>query len=152
MTGLSKDSLSRLTFACALIKPALAGMIVFLTGICDVAAEKVVNQDTTSAQLSFLDGKSFSGDLGPFGKPATATDLLVFNDGMFVSKGCEIRCGYTAAKYQVQVEGDNLQVESETPCLKSDAVIQWRGTVKGNQIEGTFTWVNKRWYWTFEKE
>mgnify|MGYP006969683034 FL=1 len=28
----------------------------------------------------------------------------------------------------------------------------WRGTVRGDEIEGSFTWVNKRWYWTFEKE
>jgi hypothetical protein len=49
-------------------------------------------------------------------------------------------------------DGNGIQVMSETPCLKSDATIVWRCTVKGDQIEGTFTWTSKRWYWTIEKE
>jgi hypothetical protein len=28
----------------------------------------------------------------------------------------------------------------------------WSGTVRGDEIEGSIIWVNKRWYWTFEKE
>ncbi len=133
----------------------LASTIVVACGISGLQADGVAtsaNQKGESRQLTILEGKTFSGNLGPLGKPASATDLLVFSDGMFVSKGCEARCGYTAAKYQINPDGDFYQVRSETPCLKSDAVIQWRGTVKGDQIEGTFTWVNKRWYWTFEKE
>jgi hypothetical protein len=110
------------------------------------------NQSPGAPQISILEGKSFSGDLGLLGKPASATDLLLFNDGMFISKGCEKRCGYTAAEYQIRAEGGYFEVMSETPCLKSDATIIWQGTVKGDEIEGTFTWINKRWYWTFEKE
>ena len=110
------------------------------------------NQNPGAPQISILEGKSFSGELGLLGKPASATDLLLFNDGMFISKGCEKRCGYTAAEYQIRAEGDYFEVISETPCLKSDATIFWQGTVKGDEIEGTFTWINKRWYWTFEKE
>jgi hypothetical protein len=110
------------------------------------------NQNPGAPQISILEGKSFSGDLGLLGKPASATDLLLFNDGMFISKGCEKRCGYTAAEYQIRAEGGYFEVMSETPCLKSDATIIWQGTVKGDEIEGTFTWINKRWYWTFEKE
>ncbi len=110
------------------------------------------NQNPDVSQISILEGKSFSGDLGLLGKPASATDLLLFNDGMFISKGCESRCGYTAAEYHIRAEGDHFQVISETPCLKSDATILWEGRVKGDEIEGTFTWTNKRWYWTFEKE
>lgn len=108
-------------------------------------------EDLSPQQIKALDGKSFSGELGLLGKPASATDLLVFDKGMFVSKGCEARCGYTAAEYQVSSEGDRYQVKSETPCLKSDAIIQWQGTVDDDSIEGTFTWINKRWYWSFEK-
>jgi hypothetical protein len=112
----------------------------------------IENQNSGAPQISILEGKSFSGELGLVGKPASATDLLLFNDGMFISKGCEKRCGYTAAEYEIRAEGDNFEVMSETPCLKSDATIVWQGTVKGDEIEGTFTWINKRWYWTFEKE
>ena len=110
------------------------------------------NQISVAPQTLILDGKSFSGELGLAGKPASATDLLLFNDGMFISKGCEQRCGYTAAEYQIRAVGDHFEVISETPCLKSDATILWQGTVKGNEIEGSFTWTNKRWYWTFQKE
>lgn len=110
------------------------------------------NQNPGAPKISILEGKSFSGELGLLGKPASATDLLLFNDGMFISKGCEKRCGYTAAEYQIRAEEGYFEVMSETPCLESDATIVWQGTVKGDEIEGTFTWINKRWYWTFEKE
>ena len=116
----------------------------------ETAPAEIESPDTP--QNSILDGKAFSGELGLLGKPASATDLLLFNDGMFISKGCEKRCGYTAAEYQIRAEGDHFEVISETPCLKSDATILWQGTVKGDEIEGSFTWINKRWYWTFEKE
>lgn len=128
------------------LKFLLIAFSLLLAGIDALKAE-----DVSAQQIKILDGKTFSGNLGLLGEPASATDLLVFNNGMFVSKGCEARCGYTAAEYQVSAEGDQYKVESETPCLKSDAVIQWQGTVKGDDIEGTFTWINKRWYWSFEK-
>lgn len=115
-------------------------------------AVPIENQVLGTHQIPILEGKSFSGELGPLGQSASATDLLAFNDGMFISKGCEKRCGYTAAEYQIRAVGDHFEVISETPCLKSDATIIWQGTVNGDEIEGTFTWVNKRWYWTFEKE
>jgi hypothetical protein len=115
------------------------------------ATDALRAEDPGPQQIKELDGKSFSGELGLIGKPASANDLLVFDNGMFVSKGCEARCGYTAAEYQVSTSGDRYQVKSETPCLNSDAIIQWQGTVDGDSIEGTFTWINKRWYWSFEK-
>ncbi|OEY65912.1 hypothetical protein BG841_05215 [Marinobacter sp. X15-166B] len=99
-----------------------------------------------------LDGKTFQSRLGPKGEPADIDDRLVFRDGLFVSEECERRCGYAPAKYWVRVEGERIQMMAEAPCLNADAVIVWRGTVTGDEIEGTYTWVNKRWYWTFEKE
>ena len=129
----------------ALVRSTTFILIIVSTGIFS-------HLNAASPQISILEGKSFSGELGLAGKPASATDLLLFNDGMFVSKGCEQRCGYTAAEYQILAVGDHFEVISETPCLKSDATILWQGTVKGDEIEGSFTWTNKRWYWTFEKE
>jgi hypothetical protein len=107
---------------------------------------------STSSQIMVLEGKSFSGELGFIGKLAHNTDLLIFNDGKFISKGCQDICGYTDGMYWIAREGDQLKVKSETPCLKSDATILWEGAINGDEIEGIFTWVNKRWYWTFEKE
>jgi hypothetical protein len=105
-----------------------------------------------SVQISILDGKSFSGELGLPGKPASSTDLLEFRDGIFISRECERKCGYTEGIYWLRLADDGIEVMSETPCLESDAIIVWRGTVKDDRIEGTFTWTSKRWYWTIEKE
>lgn len=99
-----------------------------------------------------LDGKSFQTSLGPIGQQADVDDLLVFKDGLFVSRECERRCGYAKVEYWVRSRGDGIQMRAEVPCTDSDAMMYWRGTVRGDKIEGSFTWVNKRWYWTFEKE
>jgi hypothetical protein len=131
-------------------------VIVLILGgsATDLRAEPQAQSSTnsTSAKIMVLEGKSFAGELGLKGKPASNTDLVIFNDGRFISEGCQRRCGYTDGKYWVRKEGDQLQVKSETPCLKTDATILWEGVINGDEIEGTFTWVNKRWYWTFEKE
>ena len=151
---ITADFISILPQVLSKLSPLLL-FIFLLNTIGYLNAEDVVpaaKQSSETPQISILEGKSFRGDLGLFDSPASATDLLVFNNGMFVSKGCERRCGYTAAEYQIRAVGDQFEVISETPCLKSDATILWRGTVKGDEIEGTFTWTNKRWYWTFEKE
>ena len=71
---------------------------------------------------------------------------------MFISKECERKCGYTEGIYWVRPIDDGVEVLSETPCLESDATIVWRGVVKGDKIEGTFTWTSERWYWTIEKK
>ena len=102
--------------------------------------------------LTALEGKSFSGELGVLGKPASTTDILSFDNGEFVSAECRRRCGYAAGDYWVRADGNALSVKAETSCENSDAVIVWEGKVEGDQIEGTFTWTSKRWYWTFEKQ
>lgn len=99
-----------------------------------------------------LDGKSFETRLGPMGEPADVDDLLVFENGQFVSRECERSCGYSKVEYWVRAQADGVQMRADVPCADSGAVMYWRGTVRGNEIEGSFTWVNKRWYWTFEKE
>ncbi|MFT5111126.1 MAG: hypothetical protein ACI8P9_000437 [Parasphingorhabdus sp.] len=112
----------------------------------DLQPELVSN----STSISFLEGKSFSGELGPVGEPATSTDLIKFDGGKFVSKGCERRCGYTDGEYWLQKIDNQVKVKAVTPCLKSDATILWEGVTDGDSIEGVFTWTNRRWYWTFE--
>jgi len=102
--------------------------------------------------IDFLEGKSFRGEIGQPGEPAHATDLLIFTEGQFISKGCQERCGYTSGDYWIRQTGSQLDVKALTSCLTADATILWEGTVNGDQIEGKFTWTNHRWYWTFEKE
>jgi len=102
--------------------------------------------------INFLEGKSFKGEIGQPGEPAHATDLVIFSEGQFISKGCQERCGYTSGDYWIRQTGNQLDVKALTLCLTADSTILWEGTVNGDQIEGKFTWTNNRWYWTFEKE
>ncbi len=97
-----------------------------------------------------LDGLTFTGALGPDGKPKDIPDSFVFENGKFVSKECELRCKYPARPYFVRVNGTKTEFISETKCPYKDAKIVWRGTVEGDTIKGKSTWVVKRWYWTVE--
>lgn len=97
-----------------------------------------------------LDGMTFTGALGPDGKPKDIPDTFVFENGTFVSKECELNCKYPARPYFVRVNGTKTEFISETQCPYKDAKIVWRGTVEGDTIKGKSTWVVKRWYWTVE--
>lgn len=107
--------------------------------------------DTSPVQTA-LDGKAFQSQLGVQGQSGDIDDLLVFDNGEFVSEECERRCGYAKVEYWVRAEGDAIQMRADVPCTESGAVMYWRGTVRGDEIEGSILWVNKRWYWTFEKK
>jgi hypothetical protein len=93
---------------------------------------------------------TFSGALGPDGKPKDIADSFVFENGNFVSKECELRCKYPPRPYFVRVSGSKTEFISETRCPYKDARIVWRGTIEGGRIKGKSTWVVKRWYWTIE--
>ncbi len=121
-----------MVFSLALAKPAVAA--------------------DAEAVRSALDGKTYQSRLGIRGQPADIDDLLVFEDGEFVSEECERRCGYAKVEYWVRAQDDAIQMRADVPCTESGAVMYWRGTVRGDEIEGSILWVNKRWYWTFEKE
>ncbi len=97
-----------------------------------------------------LDGMTFSGALGPEGKPKDIADSFVFENGSFVSKECELRCKYPPRPYFVRVNGSKTEFISETQCPYKDARIVWRGTIEGGRIKGKSTWIVKRWYWTVE--
>ncbi|HKJ52233.1 MAG TPA: hypothetical protein VKB27_12060 [Gammaproteobacteria bacterium] len=97
-----------------------------------------------------LDGRVFSGALGPDGEPKDVPDTFVFKNGTFASQECESRCNYPARPYFVRVDGDRVEFISETKCPYKDATIIWRGTVEGDRLTGKSTWVVKRWYWTIE--
>ena len=98
-----------------------------------------------------LDGMTFTGALGPDGKPKDVPDTFVFANGTFVSKECEQSCKYPARPYFVRRHNDQTDFVSETKCPYKDAKIVWRGTVKGDTITGVSTWTVTRWYWTVEK-
>ena len=100
---------------------------------------------------SILDGQVFEGEFGALGKDAKGTDGWVFDKGMFLSKSC-LECGFPESPYLVRFENGKTVFETITQCPRTDAKISWRGTVENGRIEGVFTWVRKRWYWTIKKQ
>jgi len=70
------------------------------------------SQDQSVTQsISMLEGKTFEGELGLLGEPARSTELVIFNDGMFVSKKCQELCGYTSGEYWLPLLGYSLDSE-----------------------------------------
>ncbi len=100
---------------------------------------------------SILDGQEFSGQFGAIGKGAKGNDSWIFDNGTFLSKSC-LECGFPETQYLVRFENEEVLFEAETQCPVSDATIAWQGTIKDGKIEGVYTWIKKRWYWTIEKE
>jgi hypothetical protein len=99
-----------------------------------------------------LDGMTFVAMLGPDGKPKDVPDTFVFENGMFVSKECEVRCKYPPRPYYVREVDGKTEFISETECPYKDAQIVWRGTIEGDKVVGKSTWTMRRWYWTIESD
>lgn len=101
-----------------------------------IPAFGIVAHATHAAAASLLDSKVFAADVGPKGKPAEEkNDVLTFRDGQFDSSACA-QYGYAKASYQSRAEGDAIAFEAETTSAK-DGRLVWRGTVRGNDVEGT---------------
>ena len=99
-----------------------------------------------------LDGMTFSGMLGPEGKPMDVADTFVFDNGTFVSKECELRCDYPARPYLATETENGWSFSSTTRCPYKDATIVWNGTVEDGKVSGVATWTLRRWYWTLERD
>jgi len=93
-----------------------------------------------------LDGQRFVGDLGEKGKAADErNDLLTFSDGRFHSAACD-KWSFGKAGYRATKVGDAIAFEAET-VSESDGRMVWRGTVRGDVLEGTFVHYRKpAWY------
>jgi len=132
---------------------ALAGLILILTGTAR-AGDMNPLSDTAGDQSggsSVLDGMKFAGEIGAKGKSAFSDDVWVFENGMFASKECE-KCGFPKGAYWVRFEEEGIRFRTETKCPITDATLVYNGVVRGDRIEGTYTWTKERWYWTIEKE
>ena len=94
------------------------------------------------AQAASLDGKAFVAEAGEKGKAADEkNDIITFADGKFHSSACD-QYGYTKAAYTATAQGDAIAFEVETKSEK-DGRLVWKGSVKGDQIEGNFTHYRK---------
>jgi hypothetical protein len=88
------------------------------------------------AQAALLDGRAFLADAGHKGKPADEKDdVLTFAGGKFHSSLCD-QWGYNKGEYKATKVGDAVEFEATTVSEKYGRNV-WKGTVKGNEIEGT---------------
>jgi hypothetical protein len=116
------------------------------------AQKEHINPSDSVSGVGILDGLTFTSENGMYGEPGDRTDTLIFKEGKFVSTNCEKNCNYPSQAYFARRLGDKIEFIVETRCQTQDAELVWRGTVDGDNIEGTYSWRSSRWYWTLEKE
>jgi hypothetical protein len=99
------------------------------------------------AQTATLDGRVFVADAGEKGKPADEkNDIITFSGGKFHSSTCD-QYGFGKGDYRASPSGDAVAFEAETQSDK-DGRLVWRGTVRGDEIEGTFVHYRKPGFFT----
>lgn len=92
-----------------------------------------------------LDGKTFVVDTGDAGKGGSDKDTIVFRDGTLHSKACD-RYGFGAGAYSATEKDGAVYFEAETKS-PTKGTISWRGTIRGDRIESTYTWLDSpHWY------
>lgn len=113
------------------------------------------NASRPAATAGVLDGRQFEAGIvragaDRSGRKAPLVDRLIFRNGKFSSEVCR-RYNFKDAPYWIRREGDRVHflVELKSP---TDGVMVWKGTVRGDKLEGTMRWTKKRWYWSIEAE
>jgi len=89
-----------------------------------------------TAATGVLDGRTFSGSIGPKGKAADGTDSLIFADGMLRSTACDMY-GFGPGPYTAVRDGDTITFTATTQS-KKNGTINWQGTIGNGVLEGTF--------------
>lgn len=126
-----------------------------------IAAGALVVRDTTAtappdtphpAGAGSLDGRTFTGMLGPEGEPQDVADTFVFEKGTFVSGECALRCDFPARSCTASRTTDGWTFAGTTRCPDKNATIVWTGTVEGDTLTGVATWTMRRWYRTPERD
>ena len=112
--------------------------------LCSMSGIALAFAPLAPAQGVTLDGKVFVADAGEKGKDADEKgDVITFAGGKFHSAICD-QYGYNKAEYKATSSGDAVHFETETVSEK-DGRLVWKGTVRGDTIEGTFVHHRKGW-------
>ena len=85
-----------------------------------------------------LDGRRFGAEVGEKGKPKAEKDEIVFASGKLHSKACDAY-GFGSGAYKATAKDGVTTFEAETTSAK-EGKIRWKGTVKGDVIEGSYVW------------
>lgn len=136
----SAPGLTRIACCLAVI---LAVLLIIIPG-----ASQKTEGDTHGniAAAHILDGKKFIGQTGEKGKKAHHEDILSFNDGMFTSAAC-LESGFGSGIYTALIDPDGVHFEAEITS-PAHGKLTWKGTLRGDTLDVTYTWSKKRWFWT----
>ncbi len=92
-----------------------------------------------------LDGKTFTVETGEKEKSASEKDDLTFRGGKFRSSACD-KYGFGDGAYTTTEKDGAVYFEAETTS-PSKGKMHWKGTVRGDKIEVTYTWIDSsHWY------
>jgi hypothetical protein len=98
-----------------------------------------------------LDGKVFLVKSGEQGKEASHhDDYLIFRDGMFVSSDCAEDLNFRESTYSATTQGNGIRFRAQTTSPTHGTMI-WEGTMQGDVMDATARWIDKRWYWTIDR-
>jgi len=116
--------------------------IVTLTSLAAAFALPAAQVFAQASSRAALDGRTFIADAGEKGKAADEKgDVITFKDGKFHSSVCD-QFGYGKGDYTATSQGEKIAFEVETKSEK-DGRLVWKGSVSGDQIEGSFTHYRK---------
>jgi len=86
-----------------------------------------------------LDGKTFVAESGEQGKKAEGPkDEISFRDGNLRSSACDAY-GFGDGSYTTMNHPGMVMFRAKTESPK-EGVIEWNGTVRGDDLEGTYVW------------
>lgn len=114
------------------------------------AATGDVSPAAAPAAIQSLDGMNFRGPVGMKGKPRRREDSFIFEDGQFISENCKAQ-GFTPDAYWVRQEGDAIHFRAELKSPEHGTIV-YEGQLRGDELEASFVWTKKRWYWNVERD
>jgi hypothetical protein len=97
-----------------------------------------------------LDGKVFAVHFGLQGEAASSADEYIFKDGTFRAVGCD-QWGFGEGVVRTSVDEDAIRFQTETTSLEHGN-IAWQGVIRGDTIEGTYTWTKKGFFGTKQQD
>jgi hypothetical protein len=90
------------------------------------------------AGRGLLDGRTFVGEIGERGRSEGQPERISFRRGQLHSHACEA-FGFEEGGYTAHQSGEEVSFAAETSSPE-EGRIEWRGTIRGDVLEGTFTW------------
>ncbi len=105
------------------------------------AALLILSAAAPAAERMPLDGATYVGTMTEKGKTKADPDQLVFKDGRFRSTVCDAY-GFTETPYTAAVSDGDTRFEAVATSPK-EGTMTWKGTVKGDTVEGTAVWSKK---------